>query len=639
MLMNRRILRVLRAVCTAVLLVTALSLSAFAEGESIEDQMAANSAAWWVAYNAGDTETCEKLHQANVELAAQAAGETGSATFDSSSGTWDITTSEGGRIASVSEGQDGKNETITYTSQTEGSIHAASAQTYTDEAIAAYMQHGGTTDGLITSYNNAANSMSVVDRFGSETARTSADSEVAVVKAVLGLSDAEADQLKTDLEASKQEYESAHAAYKAAVAAGDEEGAAEAKNRMDAAHAEAEGIRSAYNYTGDSNSYEDGGYYYGGEADIPSDGGNGGGFYIIDNPAFFVITPSATRGGTISPDTAVAVTGGGYAAFSMQADSGYKLDKVLVDGSDVGSVTSYTFTNVRSSHTIQAVFVKNSYSITASASEGGSITPSGNQSVSFRDDASFSIMPDEGYHVSRVLVDGISVGEIADYTFRNVTEDHTIRAEFEKDGFTITASAGNGGSISPSGNTTVYYGDSQTYTIRPMDGYEVSAVTVDGQNKGRITGYTFSNVREPHSISVTFRVIPRVEIDDFLVTDSMGVSLAGRTIKSGYGIMVKVPVTADGIVEIGAELTYNFENGNKTVDLVYQGAAYVLPVNSMSPTGSRVVYIPVEAADGTYTLKVTVTGLTEEGDYITQSSTATVTVLGNMYEDDFTGDR
>ena len=74
MLMNRRILRVLRAVCTAVLLVTALSLSAFAEGESIEDQMAANSAAWWVTYNAGDTETCERLHQANVELAAQASG-------------------------------------------------------------------------------------------------------------------------------------------------------------------------------------------------------------------------------------------------------------------------------------------------------------------------------------------------------------------------------------------------------------------------------------------------------------------------------------------------------------------------------------------------------------------------------------
>ena len=143
MLMNRRILRVFRAVCTAVLLVTALSLSAFAEGESIEDQMAANSAAWWVAFNAGDTETCEKLHQANVELAAQAAGETGSATFDSSSGTWDITTSEGGRIASASEGRDGKNETITYTSQLNGIVNASTAQTYTDEAIAAYMHlHG-----------------------------------------------------------------------------------------------------------------------------------------------------------------------------------------------------------------------------------------------------------------------------------------------------------------------------------------------------------------------------------------------------------------------------------------------------------------------------------------------------------------
>ncbi|HXC02605.1 MAG TPA: polysaccharide lyase family 7 protein, partial [Opitutaceae bacterium] len=70
--------------------------------------------------------------------------------------------------------------------------------------------------------------------------------------------------------------------------------------------------------------------------------------------------------------------------------------------------------------------------------------------------------------------------------------------------FTITASAGSNGSISPSGTVTVNSGASQSFTITPSSGFVVSSVTVDGASQGAITTYKFSNVTANHTISATF---------------------------------------------------------------------------------------------------------------------------------------
>ena len=59
------------------------------------------------------------------------------------------------------------------------------------------------------------------------------------------------------------------------------------------------------------------------------------------------------------------------------------------------------------------------------------------------------------------------MGAVTSYTFTNVTADHTIAASFAIDTYTITASAGANGSISPSGAMTVNYGANQTFTITP----------------------------------------------------------------------------------------------------------------------------------------------------------------------------
>ena len=70
--------------------------------------------------------------------------------------------------------------------------------------------------------------------------------------------------------------------------------------------------------------------------------------------------------------------------------------------------------------------------------------------------------------------------------------------------YTIKATAGAGGSISPSGNVSVREGRDQTFTITPDKSYAVSNVKIDGKSIGAVKSYTFENVRRPHTIEVIF---------------------------------------------------------------------------------------------------------------------------------------
>jgi hypothetical protein len=72
---------------------------------------------------------------------------------------------------------------------------------------------------------------------------------------------------------------------------------------------------------------------------------------------------------------------------------------------------------------------------------------------------------------------------------------------------TITASAGENGTISPSGSVSVTDGGSQAFTITPSNGYRVVSVLVDGSSVGAVTTYTFTNVTANRTISATFEEI------------------------------------------------------------------------------------------------------------------------------------
>ncbi|MDY3715110.1 MAG: hypothetical protein SO004_05165 [Blautia sp.] len=167
-----------------------------------------------------------------------------------------------------------------------------------------------------------------------------------------------------------------------------------------------------------------------------------------------------------------------------------------------------TFAMPKEDVELEAVYEITSYTVKASAGEGGTITPSGDVLVAHGNSAVFTITPEKGYHVKEVLADNKAV-TLTDnqYTFTDVKEPHTISASFEKDITTITisASAGEGGTISPSGEVTAEIGSSVEFTVTPDDGYHVKEVLADDAVVSLTDGkYVFNEVKESHTIYASF---------------------------------------------------------------------------------------------------------------------------------------
>ncbi len=146
------------------------------------------------------------------------------------------------------------------------------------------------------------------------------------------------------------------------------------------------------------------------------------------------------------------------------------------------------------------------FAIVSSAGANGTIAPLGTTNVPQGGNQTYAITPASGYQIASVVVDGGSVGTPSSYTFTNVTAAHTIAASFSatSTSYVITASAGSGGSISPSGSVTVAQGGSATFTITPSSGFQIAGVLVDGASVGTPSSYTFTNVTAAHTIAASF---------------------------------------------------------------------------------------------------------------------------------------
>lgn len=155
----------------------------------------------------------------------------------------------------------------------------------------------------------------------------------------------------------------------------------------------------------------------------------------------YTITASSGANGNISPSGSVSVNSGANQTFTISANACYHVLDVLVDGSSVGAVTTYTFSNVLANHTIAVTFAINTPSnITATAGSNGTVSQLGVTSVSCGASQVYTITPDPGYAVAVVTVDGSSVGAVSTYTFTNVTTAHTINATFALFVYTIATS-------------------------------------------------------------------------------------------------------------------------------------------------------------------------------------------------------
>lgn len=149
-----------------------------------------------------------------------------------------------------------------------------------------------------------------------------------------------------------------------------------------------------------------------------------------------------------------------------------------------------------------------SYTVTARADTGGVIEPS-SKSVKEGETAQFTITPNPGYSINTVTGDCTGTFDVDTniYTTGKISSSCTVYASFSLNYYTVTATAGPNGEITPAGYSNVVYTDSKAFTVTPALGYGIANVT--GCN-GVLSGetYTISHITEDCEVSATFG-IPR----------------------------------------------------------------------------------------------------------------------------------
>lgn len=207
---------------------------------------------------------------------------------------------------------------------------------------------------------------------------------------------------------------------------------------------------------------------------------------------------------TVTPmvaDDRVAITINGT---SVTSGSEYIVELQGNDNSINITVTAEN--NATKTYTVNIIFkpAEVTYTITATADEGGSITPSGSVTVTEGQDQSFVITPDEGYEIDDVLVNSVSVkDELANnsYTFIGVRQDYTIAAIFQKtdeeppvvmENYTVDVAAVPAAGGNVSGGGEYESGVSVMVTAIANAGYHFVCWTEDGSEVSTNESYIFT---------------------------------------------------------------------------------------------------------------------------------------------------
>ena len=228
----------------------------------------------------------------------------------------------------------------------------------------------------------------------------------------------------------------------------------------------------------------------------------------------YTITTYALNG-TI--DQSCTVNWSDSKTINYKANEGYHLEVIRVDGKSIDLTKypeSYTFENVRENHDIKVTFAVDKFKVTTEV-ENGTIDTQDSSCVNhdgtynWHKSPTITYKPNEGYHLDKVLVDGkeVSKTDFAEkYTFENIQADHKIKVVYTINTYQITTEVVNG-TIDP--NCTVDWGTDKSLGYKAQEGYHLAKVEVDGKEvstKDHTDSYSFTNVRENHSIKVTYAI-------------------------------------------------------------------------------------------------------------------------------------
>lgn len=266
-------------------------------------------------------------------------------------------------------------------------------------------------------------------------------------------------------------------------------------------------------------------------------------------------------------------------------DEGYVLDRVYINGISTTAVKDSITVTADRDYEIIAAFKKATYKITAVTSKnyGGRLEAvgytiiDGMVSVDHGGSVTFRFIPDMGHVISSVKVDGAIVpGEAAaEYTFTDVTSNHTLSVSFVAEGentrfYTVSVDCGGHGKAEPGNLLNVDEGDDIIISFIPDDGYMVDKVYYDGEPATLTQGkLVLIGITADHIIQVTFREKPQ-DVTDVIKSTDIDWSPDEVVIDVSQRYKVDRSVF-DTMAALGKSKRYVFSNG--LFDITLQGGA------------------------------------------------------------------
>lgn len=235
--------------------------------------------------------------------------------------------------------------------------------------------------------------------------------------------------------------------------------------------------------------------------------------YIADfKPADCQINVSVndSNAGTVTESRTVRY--GESITLEAVAKNGYQFDSWMENGAVVSTDSRFQLQNITGSRNLTAMFSRIRYDLTLTCWPASTGTVSGQGVYDKGSNVKITAAPADGYRFVSWSENGNVLSTGAEYSIQDISRDMFLLATFEKaqtKTYSITASVSSAnGKIVPEGKSTVSEGSGMSYVIMPKDGYMINTVYVDGKSVGAVSSYSFSGVKENHTISAEFVAKP-----------------------------------------------------------------------------------------------------------------------------------
>jgi len=354
------------------------------------------------------------------------------------------------------------------------------------------------------------------------------------------------------------------------------------------------------------------------------------------------INASPGSNGSISPPGTTTVNDGSSQSYIITANPGYNIADVSVDGTSQGPISSYTFSNVKASHTLTANFSPKPYTIATQANPSGGGTVGGGGTVNYGSSATVTASAYTNYRFVDWTENGTEVSTSASYTF-TCSGNRNLTANFALYSCTITAVSSAPSCGTTSGGGIYILPNLVVLTATPFNGYQFSNWSEGNNTVSTSATYAFRSYGDRTLVANFYPIAYVITTSSNPSTDCGTTSIAGvpyignsmtayAIAKNGY---LFVDWTENG-TEVSTNPNYTFPcAGNRNLTANFSPKPYTIATQA-NPSGGGTV-----GGGGTvnYGSSATVTASaytnyrfvdwTENGTEVSTSASYTFTCSGN----------